>query len=76
MRKWEYCQVTRILPSASLAFMTPKGNEQIAVKKGMFEEWNDAIFRTLAQLGLEGWELVGYTAGNSWSAYVLKRPME
>lgn len=65
MTKWEYCAIKS---DAGLKYFSPSAEHTT-------EESND-IHQTIAQLGLDGWELVGLTqiAPSNAVVYYFKRP--
>jgi hypothetical protein len=68
MIKWEYC-IVDISPQgeAKVVYLKPVGQKHRA-------ERIEEIYQVLAQLGLEGWELVSHTQTIS-EYFTLKRPL-
>ena len=64
MERWEYCLVH--FGIHRLIQFTPNGRQDVDLKrdksKGDRSDY-DAAERAIAQLGLEGWELVGASSG-------------
>jgi hypothetical protein len=83
MQKWEYCRLSNRYNDEPfvLTFYRPTGVAEVQVKrdksKGDHDD-NDGRARCLAQLGLDGWELVGVLAHAYYpqSPYMwFKRPL-
>ena len=76
MQKWEYCGAS--IYHQTLTFFTPNGPKEEKIKrekaKGDRSDW-DAIHRRIAEIGLEGWELVGMFGGAPHYTYYFKRPL-
>jgi hypothetical protein len=78
MGKWEYrCLIYG--PSPVLYSPSPSGPQgRVAIKpepqKGDTNSW-DAVLRTLAQLGREGWDLVDTQGLGECFYFLLKRPL-
>ncbi len=75
MTRWEYCEVER--EQCLVRFYRPTGQRVVKLKidrdKGDRNHW-DATGRAIAELGMDGWELVGLPdlSGRDW---VFKRPV-
>jgi len=82
MSKWEYCAVHSVLADAkyqyltcydgwqrALDYFTVTGGNRTEIKKGP-----DALAQAIAELGEQGWEMVG--CGNVYTFHVIyfKRP--
>jgi hypothetical protein len=79
MQKWEYCKIIRVENYFSyhplLFRFTINGEEREDIPKnpqGMGKD--DAIARVIAQLGEEGWELVGVGRYDQTHTLYFKRP--
>jgi hypothetical protein len=72
MQKWEYCYIDRYM--AHVRNFTPGGpsDAQIRADGAMGDQTvDDAIARLVANLGLNGWEMVGYDVKGIY----FKRPL-
>jgi hypothetical protein len=68
MLKWEYCVIEISQDGeAKVIYISPPGEKHRA-------EAIEEIYQALAQLGLEGWELVTHTLTGVTEYYTLKRP--
>ena len=74
--KWEYCQIQAFSTPYRIVFMRANGAQSIEIKrdrsKGDHDD-NDAYQRAIAELGMQGWEAIGYQGqtGN----ILFKRPL-
>lgn len=68
MAKWEYCAVVGLRRSGnntvtsyypSVEYFTAKGVQTVPIRGDTREDEIASLARTIAQLGEEGWEMVG-----------------
>ena len=74
MQKWEYT----ILRATSTDFglvLTYINDEYVAKTKG-FKIEGQSLVEHLAQMGKDGWEVVGMAAEGTSIKFILKRPFE
>jgi hypothetical protein len=75
MQRWEYC----CLNVGELQMLSADSIKSIEIKrdksKGDGYDW-DAFLRTIAKLGLDGWEMVGNEAVNNKIILWFKRPLQ
>jgi len=84
MQKWEYAAVTMTITNVSsifqrtdarLFFFGPAGHRRIDIKQDKSQGDEDtvqAVFRIIAQLGMDGWELA---ASQGEGLLYFKRPL-
>ncbi len=83
MRRWEYCHVLLEFGQRDFSFVRydVAGAARTRVRKDEAsgdEETADAAYRLIAQLGLDGWEMVSGSDAlqmNLARLYVFKRPL-
>jgi hypothetical protein len=71
MSRWQYCEAHWKPQVAAIGMMSPDGRHEIETVAA--EEW----FKTMARLGVEGWELVAVVASPEGREYhhYFKRPL-
>jgi hypothetical protein len=78
MQKWEYAWITEVDPRTwGLIFYKVSDTVKIRITQDKArgdKSVDDALLRTVAQLGLDGWELVG-TSGENAKMMFFKRPL-
>jgi hypothetical protein len=84
MQKWEYCVITGLVPWAEgvdsedhLQYFGPGPTEIYDFKNTIGRRRPEVIAETIAQLGEQGWEMVGCAfAGHRGHHLYFKRPIE
>jgi hypothetical protein len=71
MQKWEYCEVRSLIennkPVIEMRLFTPDGPETTPI---------ESASSTIAELGLDGWEMVSAYRFEESAGFVFKRPVE
>jgi hypothetical protein len=76
VQEWEYCQVNLHTEGAYVKYFEAAGVRSVNVRKDKAKgdaSDKQAGERLIAELGVEGWELVAIDAANHW---IFKRPKE
>jgi hypothetical protein len=74
MQKWEF-SILRAINTDFGYTLTNVNNEYVAKTKG-FKIEGPNLIETLAQMGQNGWEIVGMASEGTSYKFVLKRPIE
>ncbi len=78
MQTWEYCRITSTLNEYHLVFFNSTGTKVVRIvqdkTKGDRSDV-DAYHRRVAELGIEGWELVGVSNEGAIQYLYFKRPL-
>ena len=76
MQRWEYCSLDSASgPSGELMMLSADSINRIKIKqdKSKGDRYHlEACYRTIAKLGLDGWEMVG----KENSHFFFKRPLQ
>jgi hypothetical protein len=84
MQKWEYCMLTGIVPLGGgidseehLQYFRSDPPEIVKIRRTAQLQRHQVLAQTIAQLGEEGWEMVGCVfAGHLGHHLYFKRPKE
>lgn len=79
MQKWEYCRLyTTPDGFSSISFCRSTGALQVPIKRDRERGDRDTIdarMRTVAELGVEGWEMVSVYHDGDYPQMLFKRPL-